>query len=70
MPKMRFAVDESCSVSPDTIARIANPTGMRVTQLLLEVESVLAATDVRDLAEAVILADDMEKQKGGPHISE
>ena len=34
------------------IARIANPTGMRVTQLLLEVESVLAATDVRNLAEA------------------
>jgi MoxR-like ATPase len=34
------------------IARIANPTGMRVTQLLLEVESVLAATDARNLAEA------------------
>jgi MoxR-like ATPase len=34
------------------IARIANPTGIRVTQLLLEVESVLAATDVRNLADA------------------
>jgi len=34
------------------IAKVANPTGMRVTQLLLEVESVLAATDVRNLAEA------------------
>ena len=34
------------------IARVANPTGMRVTQLLLEVESVLDATDVRNLAEA------------------
>jgi MoxR-like ATPase len=34
------------------IARIANPTGMRVTQFLLEVESVLSATDVRNLAEA------------------
>ena len=34
------------------IARVANPTGMRITQLLLEVESVLAATDVRNLAEA------------------
>jgi MoxR-like ATPase len=34
------------------IARVANPTGMRVTQLLLEVESVLAATDVRNLADA------------------
>jgi len=34
------------------IAKIANPTGMRVTQLLLELESVLAATDVRNLADA------------------
>ncbi len=34
------------------IAKIANPTGMRVTQLLVEVESVLAATDVRNLADA------------------
>ena len=34
------------------IAKVANPTGMRVTQLLLEVESVLAATDVRNLADA------------------
>lgn len=34
------------------IARIANPTGMRVTQLLLEAEQVLAAADVRSLAEA------------------
>ena len=34
------------------IARIANPVGMRVTQLLLEVEQVLAAADVRNLADA------------------
>ena len=34
------------------IARIANPTGMRVTQLLLEVESVLTTTDPRNLADA------------------
>jgi MoxR-like ATPase len=34
------------------IARVANPVGMRVTQLLLEVEGVLAAADVRNLAEA------------------
>lgn len=33
------------------IAKIANPTGMRVTQLLLEVENILATTDVRNLAE-------------------
>src|SRR4029079_1485829 len=34
------------------IAKIANPVGMRVTQLLLEVEQVLAAADVRNLADA------------------
>ena len=34
------------------IARVANPVGMRVTQLLLEAEQVLAAADVRDLAAA------------------
>ena len=36
----------------EVVARIANPTGMRVTQLLLEVEQVLAAADVRNLADA------------------
>lgn len=34
------------------IAKVANPTGMRVTQLLLEVEAVLGATDPRNLGEA------------------
>ena len=34
------------------ISRIANPTGMRVTQLLLEAEQVLVACDVRNLADA------------------
>ena len=34
------------------IRRIANPTGMRVTQLLLEAEQVLLACDVRNLADA------------------
>ena len=34
------------------IARVANPVGMRVTQLLLEVEQVLATADVRNLADA------------------
>src|SRR5205814_6453147 len=49
------------------IAKIANPTGMRVTQLLLEVESVLAATDVRNLADAAKAAaklGEVEKQLG------
>jgi MoxR-like ATPase len=47
------------------IAKIANPTGMRVTQLLLEVESVLAGADVRNLAEAAKAAaklGEIEKQ--------
>src|SRR5262249_41636193 len=35
------------------VAKIANPTGMKVNQLLLECEQVLAATDVRNLAQAV-----------------
>ncbi|MFO0806432.1 MAG: AAA family ATPase [Gemmataceae bacterium] len=34
------------------IAKVANPTGMRVNQHLLEVEQILAGTDVRNLAEA------------------
>ena len=34
------------------IGRIANPTGMRVNQLLLEAEQVLGACNVRDLADA------------------
>ena len=34
------------------IARVANPTGMRVNQLLIEAEEVLAAADVRNLADA------------------
>jgi MoxR-like ATPase len=33
------------------IARIANPIGMRLNQLLLEVEQVLSTTDVRKLPE-------------------
>ena len=50
------------------IARVANPAGMRVTQLLLEVESVLAATDVRNLAEAAKAAaklGEVDKQLAG-----
>ncbi len=34
------------------VAKVANPAGMRLNSLLLEVEQVLAATDVRDLAQA------------------
>jgi MoxR-like ATPase len=38
------------------IARIANPTGMRLNQLLLECEQVLASTDARNLAQAATAA--------------
>jgi MoxR-like ATPase len=34
------------------VARVANPTGMRINQLLLEVEQILASTDVKQLAQA------------------
>jgi MoxR-like ATPase len=34
------------------VARVANPTGMKVNQLLLEAEQILAAADVRQLAQA------------------
>lgn len=38
------------------IAKVANPPGMRVTQLLLEADEVLAAVDARDLAAAAAAA--------------
>jgi MoxR-like ATPase len=50
------------------IARIANPTGMRVSQLLLEAEQVLAAADVRNLADAAKAAAklaEIERQLAG-----
>jgi MoxR-like ATPase len=50
------------------VARIANPTGMRVTQLLLEAEQVLAAADVRNLADAAKAAAklaEIDKQFAG-----
>ena len=44
--------DEQPEVVARVIARVANPAGMRVAQLLVEAEDVLAAADVRDLADA------------------
>jgi len=49
------------------IAKVANPTGMRVNQLLLEVEQILASADVRNLAEAAKAAaklSEIDKQLG------
>lgn len=47
------------------IARVANPTGMRVNALLLEVEQVLTATDPRSLSQAATATaklQEVEKQ--------
>ena len=46
------APEEQPRKAAQVIAKIANPVGMRVTQLLLEAEGVLAAADVRNLADA------------------
>ena len=62
------APDDQPQKVAQVIAKIANPTGMRVTQLLMEVESVLAATDVRNLAEAAKAAaklGEIDKQLAG-----
>src|SRR5207253_4997864 len=40
---------EKCA---QVVAKIANPTGMRVNQLLLECEQILATADVKNLAQA------------------
>lgn len=46
------------------ISRIANPTGMRVNQLLLEAEQVLGACNVRDLADAAKTAAKLAEIEG------
>jgi MoxR-like ATPase len=49
------------------IAKIANPTGMRVNQLLLEAEQILATADVRNLAQAATATaklGEIDKQLG------
>ncbi|MCE9567312.1 MAG: AAA family ATPase [Planctomycetes bacterium] len=50
------------------IAKIANPTGMRVTQLLLETEQVISSCDVRNLTDAAKAAaklSEIDKQLAG-----
>ncbi len=44
--------EEQPAKAAQVVARVANPTGMRLTALLLEAEQILAATDVRQLAQA------------------
>jgi MoxR-like ATPase len=43
------------------VARVANPTGMRINSLLLEVEQILAATDVKQLAQAASAAGKLQE---------
>jgi MoxR-like ATPase len=43
------------------VARVANPTGMRVNSLLLEVEQILAATDAKQLAQAASAAGKLQE---------
>ena len=59
---------EQPRVAARVIARVANPTGMRVTQLLLEAEQVLAGADARALAAAAAAAaklGEIDRQLGG-----
>lgn len=59
---------EQPSKVAQVIAKIANPPGMRVAQLVLEAEGVLAATDARNLADAATAAAklaEIDKQLAG-----
>jgi len=56
---------DQAAKAAQVIARVANPAGMRLNQLLLEVEQILSETEVRDLAQAATAAAklaDVEKQ--------
>ena len=59
---------EQPSKVAQVIAKIANPPGMRVAQLVLEAEGVRAATDARNLADAAKAAAklaEIDKQLAG-----
>jgi len=46
------------------VAKIANPVGMQVSSHLLEVEQILAATDVKDIAKAATATRKLEEIHG------
>jgi MoxR-like ATPase len=48
--------EEQPQKAAEVVARIANPTGMRVNQLLIECEQVLSGCDVRNLSSAATAA--------------
>ena len=50
------APEEQPRKAAEVVARVANPTGMRVNQLLLECEQLVAGCDVRNLSSAATAA--------------
>jgi MoxR-like ATPase len=60
--------EEQPAKAAGVVARVANPAGMQVNSLLVEVEQVLAATDARNLAQAAGAAgklQEVHKKLGG-----
>jgi MoxR-like ATPase len=53
--------DEQPEKAAQIIARIANPAGMRINQLLLEAEEILSGADVRQLSEAAIASTKLQE---------
>ena len=58
---------EQPAKTAQVVARVANPVGMKINQLLVEAEQILAATDVRQLAQAATATaklGEIDKQLG------
>jgi MoxR-like ATPase len=53
--------EEQPAKAAGVVARVANPAGLQVNSLLVEVEQVLAATDVRNLAQAASAAGKLQE---------
>jgi MoxR-like ATPase len=53
--------EEQPAKAAGVVARVANPAGLQVNSLLVEVEQVLAATDPRNLAQAASAASKLQE---------
>ena len=53
--------EEQPARAAGVVARVANPAGLQVNSLLVEVEQVLAATDPRNLAQAASAASKLQE---------
>ena len=53
--------EEQPAKAAGVVARVANPAGLQVNSLLVEVEQVLAATDTRNLAQAASAASKLQE---------